>query len=454
MCLAKMLGTNGEKEIMPRKKDDRNVSSFGIASQSNEDRIRAAIINNNLHTPSGIRKLFDLVVRHQENIDCVESAYDRAELCKELRFTEPSESDRVHYCRNSGLGSSSNSKRSAEWLRCIDPTHSNLIDQDLYHKLRKTRLMEQIRKCQAQVERDWVKAEHHQEFVEASGDAGATLWDESDNKPIRRYSTGIEALDRICGKSIVGKKTEYGLAVGKVYAFAAEAGAGKSRLCVKLARNMCGPISTSWSGQDVGGLRGVYFQAEMSKADFRSTFLNNVWVPGETDVLLSGDTLLREHERIIFAERPQFIVIDSKDMVNEFVTNSLLVQSVKTYKRWAAEVGAAVIIISHMNGKKEMKGNKNFQHEVDAVILGVRETSDKDVFALSFSKNRMGRVRDKAYFKHTETTVESWSGQIKTEMDTKMALLLSDIDPNYNDNLVEVGERVKGQDNGDEEDDE
>jgi len=308
-------------------------------------------------------------------------------------------------------------------------------------------LQEQIRSCRRKMIQAQVRAEIAQDMLDESGESGATSWEDIQEQPLKRVSTGITSLDRICGvtREYVCKETgntypeTWGPVIGKIYILAAEKGMGKTRLMTKLMATMCSEEGYfPDTMQPYGGLRGVYFQAESTKVDFISTFVQGVWKKGSTKVSISGDTLLSEHERIVREVSPQVVVIDSKDMLHEFQTAALLESAIASYRRWAAELGFIVFIISHVNKAGELKGNTRFGHAVDAIILGCRSEHDSDVFSLYFDKNRMGRIGQEIYFRHTETTIEEYdSSEIKTKLNPGLALLLDDIDPETDD-IIDV----------------
>lgn len=434
------LNPNGE--LILSRKSNIEIKDTRTPISSNENLIRSMIIHHKLLDPNDNEMVLALLLHQEHNIDAILDNKERSNLCLKRGWSEPTESDRIEFCINSAGGGET--IRNQQWRSCLSGNRSVMIDKKHYHSLRRTRLMEQIRKCRGQILRAQIKAEQSQEFVESCGDAGATSWTEIESSPLPRMSTGINSLDRIFGVTPAHKCEEtgknisekWGPVIGKVYAFAAEQGMGKTRLMTRLMKLMCGTVAqtTGDNPQWYGGGKGVYFQAESSKSDFVSTFVRDVWVEGETRVDIAGDTLLAAHERIVREVKPQIVVIDSKDMLHEFKTGSLLENAIKMYRNWAAQVGFILIIISHVNKQGDLKGRTEFGHAVDGVLCGARSLHDKDLFSLAFTKNRMGKIGVEAWFKHTATSVEEWdSTSIKTEMNPGLAMILADLDPN-NDN--------------------
>jgi KaiC/GvpD/RAD55 family RecA-like ATPase len=433
---ARPLIPNGE--LILARKSKIKVSDTRTPTIPNEDLIRETIIRHKLLDSDDNEMILDLLLHQEHNLDAVVDAVARKNLCAKRGWSEPTENDRIEFClKAAGNGET---VRKIQFRRCVSENLKKLVAQKEYHTLRRTRLMEQIRKCRGQIMRAQIKAEKAQSFVEDCGDAGATDWSEIDSKPLPRISTGIPSFDAIFGVTPehvceeTGKNVpeKWGPVVGKVYALAAEQGMGKTRLMVKVLKKMCGPRARTEgdNAQWYGGNQGVYFQAESNKGDFVSTFVRNVWVEGETKVSIAGDTLLEAHERIVREVKPQVVIIDSKDMLYEFKTGSLLENAIKMYRNWAAEVGFVLIIISHVNKEGKLKGRTEFGHAVDAVLCGARSDHDDDLFSLMFTKNRMGKIKKEAWFKHTPTTVEEWdSSLIKTEINPNLAILLDEVDP-------------------------
>lgn len=417
-----------------RKSPKLRANQFPTAKKRNEDLIRDAI---EVFKLTDNDEVFDLLLNDPQNFESIENDIKRAKAYKKSGLSEPTAEMRAARCidrRGDGT-----TKRQRDWSRCVKS--GNLTDQSFYHSLCRVRLSEQIRKVRGQVERSWIQAAAQQEIAEQTGECGAVHHSVVESDPLPRISTGIEALDKICGTTlehidkVTGKKVpeQWGFVRGFVYALGAAEGVGKTRLMVSLLKDICSPkAGKSWFGgrlSKIGGLRGLYFQAELARSQFVSVFTDNVW-EGETNVLLSGDTMLSKHFELIDEVEPDIVVIDSKDMLHEFKRHNLFERAILSYKRKAVECGFVLIIISHLNKEGRLKGSNILAYLVDATLYANPSNHNRDVFFISFGKNRAGRTKQDVHFKHGQFGVKYWDkGIIETKLSPEMELLMVDVDP-------------------------
>lgn len=417
-----------------RQSPKLRANQFPTAERRNEDLIRDAIEQFKITNNS---EVFDLITRHVQNFEAIEDDALRSQSYEKAGVNEITDEERVNRCVTSrGDGTT---KRQRDWARCIN--NGRLTNRGLYHSLCKTRLMEQIRKVRGQVEKAWIHASTQQEIAEQSGECGAIHHSNVDPDPLPRISTGIEELDKICGTTpahtdeVSGKEIpdQWGFVRGFVYAFGAAEGVGKTRLMVSLLKDICSPKSKkSWfDGRQsrVGGLRGLYFQAELARSQFVSVFTNKVW-DEDTNIMLSGDTMLEKHFSLIDQVEPDIVVIDSKDMLHEFKRANLFERAFMQYKRKAVENGFVLIVISHLNKEGKLKGSNMMAYLADATLYANPMKHDRDLFSVAYGKNRSGRTKVQVHFRHNQTGVEYWEKGVKrTELDPDLEILMDDVEP-------------------------
>ena len=213
---------------------------------------------------------------------------------------------------------------------------------------------------------------------------------------VRRMSTGFKYLDLAYGVSIFtdrrGKPVarEAGLPCGALSLWAGEPGVGKSRLCVGVAARM-----------NRAGHRVLYFQNEASLHEFRQWTAAQVVNP--RTFLVSNFTSLQDQVKAVRKHKPNLVIIDSLNMIENSQSPAFARQVVESYKKAVAAIGGHAILVGHLNKAGSVKGNNDLQYLVDVQceMRGVAgqltprqaEAFGADpaaMFYIRFCKNRFG----------------------------------------------------------------
>jgi predicted ATP-dependent serine protease len=225
--------------------------------------------------------------------------------------------------------------------------------------------------------------------------------------PVLRNKTWFNDLDILYGTSEIPQDHEYalnniGMPKGKISLWAGQAGVGKSRLCIEVAKR----FSTNYEGGTV-----LYFQTEAPLSDFASWTKN----PEQyQNIFCSGEDKIDEMIKIIYQVKPKLIFIDSVNEIEEFETGNKkearrLIKGIDGkigLKQATHDVGAHLILLGQINQDgKTIKGGTSLPHLVD-IALNVVKTNTNGVFRVEVgTKHRYGSTENTALFKHTDDGV-------------------------------------------------
>lgn len=397
------------------------------ASLSNQALIENLITMHNMVGANANAEIMEHLLRQEGNLDAILDDGERNAIADQYGWDIPTTGDRVAYIEDQIKRSTSEKGRKA-WAALFDG--DTLTDADAYHKLRNQRLREQIRQTRKKVEDGWRAAEARSVAIARTGGAETVSWEEGEDVPIERIPTFHPVLDRWFGTTVdeiipKGKRKpveveSHGIARGFSYAFGAKKGTGKTRLMVRMLRDMCGPRQTREDGVEFGGHTGLYIQSEVPQmARFRSMFLRGVWKPGQVAVEFAQVGLLDEVEYLVRRDEPDFLVIDSKDMIHEFQgPDGRVRDGMLRFNEMLVETGCTAFIISHISKSSgELKGSSMFGHSVDAIILGSPDEHNDARVNLIFDKNRGGEKLKPVRWKHGPKTIELDEGKVMTAPD-------------------------------------
>jgi len=429
---------------MARKSAPREA--YRQSTLSNQALIESLMTTHNIVGEDSNSEILEHLLRQESNLDCIIDDDERCEVAEKFGWSLPTDADRVDTVL-AQIKASTNAKGRANWASCIDG--DVLVDAEKYHKVRNQRLKEQIRQVKKKVETSWDLAESKASATEASGGAEPVRWEDAKDAPLERLHTWHPKFDRWFGKTVdyikrPGKADAIvetcGVAKGFSYAIAAPQGMGKTRLMVKIMGKLCGPTKRREDGVMYGGNTGMYFQAEETMGMFVSTFLRNVWNRDLVNVTFSPASMLSEVEHYIRRDRPDFVVIDSRDMIHEFTGPDTRVKDgVMRFNELLAQTGTTAFIVCHVaKSTGDMKGSSMFGHMVRAVILGALDDHADGRFTLTFSKNRAGETRKAIRWKHEEHTVDLDEGSVIESVDKPDMTRLSDTnsDMSLNDSIL------------------
>lgn len=429
---------------MARKSAPR--PAYRQSTLSNQALIESLMTTHNIVGEDSNSEILEHLLKQESNLDCIIDEDERCAVAEKFGWALPTESDIVNNIL-AQIRASTNAKGKANWESCIDG--DVLIDAAKYHKVRNQRLKEQIRQVKKKVETSWDVAENRSSLVEATGGAEPVRWEDAKDDPLERIQTWHPKFDRWFGRTIdyvkrPGKADAIietcGIAKGFSYAIAAPQGMGKTRLMVKIMGMLCGPTKRREDGVLYGGKTGMYFQAEETMSMFASVFLRNVWNRDLVNVTFSPASMLSEVEHYIRRDKPDFVVIDSRDMIHEFTGPDTRVKDgVMRFNELLAQTGTTAFIICHVaKSTGDMKGSSMFGHMVRAVIIGALDEHADGRFTMTFSKNRAGETRKSIRWKHEEHSVDLDEGSVIESIDKPdMARLVdSDADSGLQDSII------------------
>jgi hypothetical protein len=225
-----------------------------------------------------------------------------------------------------------------------------------------------------------------------------------------RMITGITGFDWMFSKNIKYMQIEGGgLARGKLSVWAGESGVGKSRMAISIANNI-----------HRQGKKVVFFQLEVSLNEF------NGWTKDIVDdpngFMIANDTDIDGITEVIYKEKPDFVVIDSANMIDGFNHKEHLVHVLKTLKSTAEINGCHIVLLGQMTKGGSYKGDSGLKHLVDYMCLlshyemprerkkeyaqlskedqNIVDKHLKGLFEFKIDKNRCGPSGSVTRFKH------------------------------------------------------
>jgi predicted ATP-dependent serine protease len=265
-----------------------------------------------------------------------------------------------------------------------------------FDKVARQRLLEQIRKCKSA----YLKA-HGELIAEETlkeDDGSAMPISAIDKVEIKRFSTGIAALDDMLGESDNGQK---GLVEGTCLLFGAGKGIGKTRLTVQVAAHVGRPNAVP---DEHGNCGVLYIQNEEKLEVFRSRAAR-CWSDNHK-ILLSSSDNLTQHAALVDKHRPKLIIIDSIQDTRQSRFHAGLINMLVTYKSIASSNRCTFWLISHVNTQGKIKGGTYTGHKVDIEMTAERVPFNPSEFVINCNeKNRYGSTNKKVIFVHTDQGV-------------------------------------------------
>ena len=174
------------------------------------------------------------------------------------------------------------------------------------------------------------------------------------NSAVMRCSTGIPDLDSIFGKTTIDGITQFGLPMGYITYLSGSPGVGKTRVAIQVAKNV-----------NSQGMKILVFQGEVRPSEFKQWTGTNVSYPGR--FFVSDDRELKNIVANIYSIKPNFVIIDSANMIDGFAGQDDCRIIFETLKEVVANVGCHLLMIGHLTKTGITKGSADVEHLVDVV---------------------------------------------------------------------------------------
>ncbi len=313
-------------------------------------------------------EIVEQLLLYPRNLDCIIDDAQRAGVAVWLGVKEPTEGERVLYikdqiARSSGTGDA--------WAALLNG--SKLRDRAAYHNLRLQRLDEQVGRA-------FTQERYRRNKASAGGSKGGSFR-LSDIKDITipRDPTGLEGFDRLGGQDD-DDFSRIGWCRGDVVLVGGAPGVGKTKVMMTAAAIAAGPVV----GDTV-----LYIQSEFDIETFKKRY--GKCVKGDEDLYISCATAMGDVIEEIYRRRPRWVIIDSKDKIEECKTSAGWSRFQHRMRQIAKELGLTVFLITHLNNDDKIYGGRKVEHDVDAVVLATRTKGTINTFQLRMpSKNRGG----------------------------------------------------------------
>lgn len=204
------------------------------------------------------------------------------------------------------------------------------------------------------------------------------------SQEFKRASTGIEEFDRVIGGGIVE---------GSLILLGGEPGIGKSTITLQLC------ASLTKNNQKVLYISGEESVEQIAR---RAKRLN---IRSE-NLLLLNETLLESILASLKAEKPDFVIIDSIQVVSSSEITGLQggVSQVRActeeLMQFAKENNVPLLIVSHVTKGGNLAGPKTLEHLVDTVLY-LEGDRYHDLRLLRGIKNRFGSTNEVGLFEMT-----------------------------------------------------
>jgi archaellum biogenesis ATPase FlaH len=212
---------------------------------------------------------------------------------------------------------------------------------------------------------------------------------------VKRVSTGHDELDWLYGLSKADNLYQWGIPVRTISTWVGEGGVGKSRLAINLAKFKVK------SGKSV-----LYLQNEVDLTTLAG------WVNDDSldNFYCSDETSLVQQTNIIRHLRPDFVFVDSINLIDEFGSGTA--KSIKTiidaFREAIEGSETHIVILCQLNKEGSATGSTALSHLPD-INLSLTNTKEDGIFAVSIGKkHRYGRkgATYTSLWRHIETGVE------------------------------------------------
>jgi len=213
-----------------------------------------------------------------------------------------------------------------------------------------------------------------------------------------RLSCGIDEIDWLYGSN--GNGAKYGIPREAMSLWGGDAGVGKTRACMTLARATLNQ-----------GLSVLYFTLEMPEGQFKKKYCQGM--NSNLQFYISETTDLYEQVQIIKQMKPDLVIVDSVNTIDQFSQRGTKLIR-QEYLNALKVAKCHVIFITHLNRAGTIKGGTYLPHMVDIVLTIIPfeykigrqvmiAAEDTDCFEVCIpSKNRYGKTGIKTGWAHLE----------------------------------------------------
>lgn len=233
-----------------------------------------------------------------------------------------------------------------------------------------------------------------EEMNKAVGKGEVSSLDAVTDIPISRFQSGMKNIDLLWGFS--EEEDKVGFPRGQVSLLSGAAGVGKSRMMIALCGVMTDP--------DVdNGLTALYWQNEFALPQFKTMTNSRI---KENSRFKCGDIRsLKEQIAEASAIKPDLVIVDSIQMLEEANSKAGLERCISAYKCAAYDHGFHVLFIGQLNKKGQASGSEIFRHLVDATFMAVKDKASGG-FKVFSTKNRWGVSGLECLFRHSKEGVD------------------------------------------------
>lgn len=212
------------------------------------------------------------------------------------------------------------------------------------------------------------------------------------------------------------QKIEHGIPESFLSIWAGSPGVGKSRTAIKLGNAVCG--MERLRGLPLPKMQPVLYLngEELNLSKFRQMCGNvdpELFI-ANTAPMLRLDTVIQD----IYTYKPRLVVVDSLQMIAEWkkgrVAQDNVLARLNLLKTEEAAGKPHIVFISQLNKQEEMAGRRELEHMVDFVARVTRYEGRKGTFLFECPrKNRGGETPRGAIYRHTETSIECLSTDVR-----------------------------------------
>jgi predicted ATP-dependent serine protease len=253
-------------------------------------------------------------------------------------------------------------------------------DLATYHKLRYQRLDEQVGRSLTQE-----RYRRNKTAANKGRDKNALVMrvEHIGNVNIQRDHTGLEGFDLLGGQE---KKNpnNIGFCVGDLVLVGGEAGVGKTKLLLQAMGIAAGPFVNDTA---------LYMQSEFDLETFKAKYCDGL-IKGDEDLYISAANTMEDIIEAIYQTKPRWVVIDSKDKVQECRTSAGWERFQRRMREVARDVKCTIFIVTHLNQGGDIYGGGKIKHDVDVVMLLHRMNELANCFRASIETKNRGGIAD------------------------------------------------------------